>query len=195
MTLPQTFNNKPLIYSWAYLDSKGKTAGLVARYQNGTDSKDIVPYFKPNGTGFGMGIDINPRPLYGLDKLSTHPKDKPVFIVEGEKSATALHGLGITAVSSIGGSNAADKSDWTALNGFKSVYIFPDYDEAGLHYAKSVYKALTDLESPPSHRLNLFTCLGCLIKVILWTGFRITRRIGAVINPFQKLIRHGCLLN
>jgi Protein of unknown function (DUF3987) len=149
MTLPQTFNNKPLIHSWAYLDSKGKTTGLVARYQNGTDSKEIIPFFKPNGTGFGSGIDLTPRPLFGLDRLATHPKDKAVFIVEGEKAAAALHGLGITAVSSLGGSQAANKADWTPLNGFKAVYLLPDNDEPGEHYAKDVYQALIALQSPP----------------------------------------------
>ena len=58
-----------------------------------------------------MGIDLNPRPLFGLDRLAKHPKEKAVFIVEGEKAATALHGLGIAAVSSLGGSQAANKAD------------------------------------------------------------------------------------
>jgi Protein of unknown function (DUF3987) len=149
MTLPQTFNNKPLIHSWAYLDSEAKTTGIVARYQNGTDSKEIIPFFKPNGTGFGMGIDITPRPLFGLDRLAARPKDKAVFIVEGEKAATALHCLGVTAVCSLGGSQAADKSDWIPLNGVKIVYLLPDNDVPGEHYAKEVNRTLVALESPP----------------------------------------------
>jgi hypothetical protein len=149
MTLPPTYNGKRLIHSWPYLDFEGKTIGIVARYQNDKDKKEVVPFFKPNGTVWKAGINISPRPLFGLDKLANHQKNKAVFIVEGEKAAAALQGLGITAVCSQGGSNAANLADWTPLNGFKTVYLFPDNDKPGEHYAKAVCRALMVLESPP----------------------------------------------
>jgi hypothetical protein len=58
MSLPKTYNGKPLIHSWPYLDAQGRIIGIVARYQNGTDKKDVIPFFKPNNKGFDMGIDL-----------------------------------------------------------------------------------------------------------------------------------------
>ncbi|MGZ8927054.1 MAG: toprim domain-containing protein, partial [Methylobacter sp.] len=145
--IPQSYNGKPLTASWTYCAMDGAPFGVVGRYQNGSDKKDIVPFFKRNGSGWTAGIELNPRPLFGLDKLAAQPKDKAVFIVEGEKAAAALHNLGLCAVTSLGGSQAGNKADWTALNGFKTVYLLPDNDEPGNHYAQDVYGALSALES------------------------------------------------
>jgi hypothetical protein len=148
--IPQSYNGKPLRASWTYRAEDGAPFGVVGRYQNGTDKKDIVPYFNKNGSGFTAGVSLNPRPLFGVEKLATHAKDKAFFVVEGEKSAAALQQLGICAVTSLGGSNAADKADWTPINGYKMAYLLPDNDDPGEHYAQEVCKALMALESPPS---------------------------------------------
>jgi hypothetical protein len=47
--IPQTFNDKPLIYAWTYRDQEGEALGMVGRYQNGA-GKDVVPFFKRNGS-------------------------------------------------------------------------------------------------------------------------------------------------
>ncbi len=149
MNIPQAYNGKPLIHAWNYCAKDGAPFGVVGRYQDSTGKKDIVPFFKRNGSNWIAGIEINPRPLFGLDKLAIHPKNKAVFIVEGEKSAAALHSIGIAAVSSLGGSQAAKQADWTLLDGYKLVYLLPDADEPGEHYMKDVYSALMALEEPP----------------------------------------------
>lgn len=151
--IPQSYNGKPLMASWTYRAMDGAPFGVVGRYQNGNDRKDIIPFFKRNSSGWTAGIELIPRPLFGLDKLAKHPKEKAVFIVEGEKAAAALHSLGLCAVTSLGGSNAADKADWTPLDGFKTVYLMPDNDEPGNRYARDVYGALSALESPPAVKL------------------------------------------
>jgi hypothetical protein len=148
--IPQSYHGKPLIHSWEYRAKDGAPFGVVGRYQNGSDKKDVVPFFKLNGSGWTAGIDLNPRPLFGLDKLASHDTNKAVFIVEGEKSASALHSLGIVAITSLGGSQAANKADWMPLSGFKTVYLMPDSDEPGEHFAQDVYGALSALESPPT---------------------------------------------
>jgi len=150
MNIPQTYNNKPLLHAWTYRDTNGQELGIVGRYQNGSDKKDIVPFFKLNGTGWTAGIELNPRPLFGLDNLAKHPKNKGIFIVEGEKSAAALQSMDIGALTSIGGSNQAKQTDWTPLNGYKMVYLMPDNDEPGEHYMQDVYRALMALEQPPA---------------------------------------------
>lgn len=104
MSIPQSYHGKPLLHAWAYLDANGAELGHVGRYQNGSDKKDVIPYFKRNGSGWTAGVGLSARPLYGLDKLANHDKNKAVFVVEGEKSAAALHSLGIAALTSLGGS-------------------------------------------------------------------------------------------
>ncbi len=151
--IPQRYNDKALVQDWTYYAMDGVPFGVVGRYQHGTDKKDIVPFFKRNGSAWAAGIELNPRPLFGLNKLATHPKDKAVFIVEGEKSAAALQSMGICSVASLGGSQSAKLADWTSLNGFKMVYILPDKDAAGEHYAQDVYQALAALASPPTVKI------------------------------------------
>lgn len=129
--LPKTYNNKPLLFAWTYNDAKGEALGVVGRYQVEGSKKDVVPFFRRRGADWTPGIDANPRPLFGLDRLAAHDKAKAVFIVEGEPCATALQSIGLCAVTSLGGSQAAKKADWTPLNGFGAVYILPDNDEPG----------------------------------------------------------------
>jgi hypothetical protein len=168
MTIPQSYNGKPLMASWVYCAKDGAPFGVVGRYQNGRDKKDIVPFFKQNGASWAAGIELNPRPLFGLDKLAIQSKDKAVFIVEGEKAAAALHSLGVCAVTSLGGSQSASKADWTALNGFQQVVILPDNDEPGLHYMQDVYRELMDLESSPVVKLMCLSGLPVGGDVVDW---------------------------
>ena len=148
-TIPQSYHDKPLIHAWNYCAMDGSPFGVVGRYQDGSGKKDIVPFFKRNGSNWIAGIELNPRPLFGLDKLADHTKDKAVFIVEGEKSASALHNLGIVSITSLGGSKAAQKADWMPLNGYKRVFLLPDFDPAGESYIKDVYGSLLALPVPP----------------------------------------------
>ncbi|NOS75270.1 MAG: hypothetical protein HOP36_12205, partial [Methyloglobulus sp.] len=168
MNLPQSYKGKALIYSWPYRDAEGKTIGIVARYQNGTDKKDIVPFFKPNGTGWKAGIDLTPRPLFGLDRLANHPKEKAVVIVEGEKPAASLQSLGLCSVTSLGGSNAANQADWTSLNGYKTACLLPDNDEPGESYAKTVCQKLAALPSPPQVKIVRLTGLPEKGDIVEW---------------------------
>ncbi len=150
MNIPQTYNGKPLQASWTYHAKDGAPFGVVGRYQSSNDKKDIVPFFKCNGSGWTAGIELNPRPLFGLDRLASHDRSKAVFIVEGEKSAAALQSIGVCAVTSLGGSQAASKADWEPLSGYQQAYLLPDKDEPGEHYIKDVYAALSGLEQPPA---------------------------------------------
>ena len=143
-----TYNNQKLIHTWTYKDAQSKTLGFVARYQNEGKKKEIVPYFKHNGLTWKSGIDLNPRPLFGLEQLGKPLKPKNIFVVEGEKAAAALQSIGIPAVTSFGGSPAAKQTDWTPLSGCKAVYLLPDNDEPGEHYMQDVYGELMDLEAP-----------------------------------------------
>ncbi|MDP1667089.1 MAG: DUF3987 domain-containing protein [Methylobacter sp.] len=166
--IPQSYHGKPLIHAWTYCATDGAPFGVVGRYQDGSGKKEIVPFFKRNGATWAAGITLNPRPLFGLDKLATHPRDKAVFVVEGEKSAAALQSIGITAVSSLGGSQAANQADWTPLNGYKLAYLLPDADEPGEHYMQDVYRALMALDSPPQCKVVVLSGLPVKGDVVDW---------------------------
>lgn len=147
--IPKINKGKTLVHSWVYYDKEGDVIGVVGRYQNGDKRKDIVPFFNRNDNGgIYAGIELIPRPLFGLDRIAIQPKEQPIFIVEGEKTAAAMQGIGLMATTSIGGANAAKQADWTPLNGFKTVYILPDNNKAGEVYAKDVYNVLMALEFP-----------------------------------------------
>lgn len=166
--IPQMYQSKPLMASWTYCAMDGAPFGVVGRYQTGNDKKVIVPFFRRNGADWEAGIKLNPRPLFGLDKLAAQPKEKPVFIVEGEKTAAALHSLGLCAVTSFGGSQCAGKADWSPLNGYQTTYLMPDNDEPGKHYMQDVYRALMRLASPPTCMLVLLSGLPEAGDVVDW---------------------------
>jgi len=147
--IPDTFNGKTRRHVWDYRDMQGEIIGYVARFDDG-EKKDVVPYFKLNGNGFAMGAAAEPRPLYGLDVLAAADPARAVFIVEGEKAAAALHSLGLVAISSQGGSNAATKADWKPLQGRKTVFLMPDNDEPGEAYIKAIAGILSRFDNPPA---------------------------------------------
>lgn len=146
--IPASYNGKPLIHTWNYCALDGAPIGVVGRYQNGSDKKEVVPFFNKNGSGLEIGIKLSPRPLFGLEQLGKPLKPKNIFIVEGEKSAAAMQSLGLCAITSQGGSPAAKQADWQPLSGYKMVYLLPDNDEPGEHYMRDVYQCLQELETP-----------------------------------------------
>ena len=79
-----------------------------------------------------------PRPLYGLDRLAARP-DAVVIAVEGEKTTDAAGKVfpDRVAITSPGGSKAADKADWSPVRG-RVVIVWPDADAAGKKYAADV---------------------------------------------------------
>lgn len=152
--VPKNYQNKPLIHAWTYRDANGKALGAVGRYEAAeSGKKDIVPFFRRRGSDWAPGIDADPRPLFGLDRLAQHPKSHAVFIPEGEKCAAALQSIGLCGLASLGGSQAAKKADWTPLNGYGAAYILADNDAPGEQYAATVAEILANLEQPPKVRI------------------------------------------
>ncbi|MEE4377305.1 MAG: hypothetical protein V2J55_07305 [Candidatus Competibacteraceae bacterium] len=156
---PDTGRRYQYSHAWEYqAQKKGHPSfGWVARYQNKT-RKQIIPYFRPNGkpNRFDPGAAEEPRPLYGLHTLEWAADG--ILITEGEKDASALHYLGLCALTSPGGGNAVAKADWwpveNAINQGHPVMIWPDDDTPGHTYAVAVAERLGDacscLIDPPA---------------------------------------------
>lgn len=147
--IPSTFNGKPRRFVWEYRDANNQVQGYVARF-DGEGKKEVIPYFKRvNGPAWEAGASAEPRPLFGLELLAQADPSAVVFVVEGEKAAAALQCLGLPAITSLGGSQASSKSDWSVLEGRKRVFILPDNDEPGEAYAKATAAILASLKHPP----------------------------------------------
>jgi hypothetical protein len=192
--LLEKYKGKAFVYQWAYRDSDRKIIGYTRRYENEAEEKSIIPFFKREDGNWCAGIDLKPRPLFGLDKLAKCSTDEIVIIAEGEKSAVAYQNLGFCAVTSIGGANAANKSDWSPLIGFSNVVISPDNDKAGEQYARDVFAELRKL-SPESDtliiRLPNLPVAGDIVDYIQkfipdWDGYS---RFEADTELIQKKIR------
>jgi len=149
LPIPSTFNNLPLRHAWAYRNPQGDTSGIVGRYQNGTERKDCIPFFTRDGSTWQAGGLPDPRPIFGLEWIAASTDRRAVIVTEGEKCAAALQCLGLPAVTSIGGSKAANCTDWQPLSGFEKCYLLPDHDVPGQAYIRDVFDALSALEAPP----------------------------------------------
>ncbi|MDR1083889.1 MAG: hypothetical protein LBP22_03285 [Deltaproteobacteria bacterium] len=111
---------------------------FVARYEARHDGerKLILPwtYGRLAGvTGWHHKMPAGSRPLLGLDELIGQTEERPVLIVEGEKTREAAKRLTagrffVTTWS--GGCQAIDKTDFRILDG-STVFIWPDADEPG----------------------------------------------------------------
>lgn len=131
---------------WHYRSSKGEPLFAVARWDM-PDGKQIRPFcWARDGSGRARWRSMHapaPRPLYGLDKLAKAKPDAWVIVVEGEKAADAARSLfSEPVVTSVGGAAAAERTDWSPLFGRK-VLFWPDCDEPGARYARTVARILT----------------------------------------------------
>ena len=116
---------------------------------DGSHGKQYVPvHSTPDGGALGDPPDG--WPLYRLEEIQAR-LDDPVFLVEGEKAADALAGLGLLATTSAHGSNAWKKTDWSPLAG-RDLIAMPDNDDAGRKYIEDVIAHVYELGKPKSLR-------------------------------------------
>lgn len=117
---------------WVYRNEGGEAMMLVVRW-DGQGGKEIRPISRFE-EGWRIASLPAPRPLFQLPQLAAA---ETIYVVEGEKCAERLAQCGVVASTSAGGSQAANKSDWSPVRG-KAVVILPDHDAAGESYAEQV---------------------------------------------------------
>jgi 5S rRNA maturation endonuclease (ribonuclease M5) len=188
-----------------YKTKNGQAFGHVSRLESNNEPensirKQIVPHFMPDGKkGIPKGFPAEYR-IFGLDTLKDN--SKPLFIVEGEKCAHALHGLGFQAVTSLGGSNAVHLADWLQLQGMSNIYLLPDNDEAGEKYMQYIYaqlKSTVDMKllCTPIVKEKSDVCdwLASLSELDEWNELDSLSNhpnIEAVIRQFEALTQTAC---
>lgn len=131
---------------YQYNNASGQAVCLIYRFDLPGEGKTIRPLtYRKTADGKylwdWLGLD-DARPLYNLYELVRRP-EAPVLVVEGEKTADAARSLfpDRVVVTTAGGSGAAEKSDLSPLKG-RSILIWPDNDEAGQKYLKSLVTLL-----------------------------------------------------
>jgi len=131
--------------AWKYHNEEGDSVFYEVRFDLPDGSKAVIPQTlwrnKKTGTlEWRWKAYPAPRPLYNLHLLKKYP-DAKVIGKEGEKAADAAAVLfplpHYVCVTSSGGCNAEDKTDWTPLNG-RDFIGWPDADDAGRDYANDV---------------------------------------------------------
>nr|WP_308005843.1 hypothetical protein [Xanthomonas albilineans] len=136
----------PATAKWNYLDADGKLIAIVYRY----DPHGRKKQFRPWDAKRGKMTPPDPRPLYNQPGLVTASQ---VVLVEGEKCAQALIGIGVVATTAMNGANAPiNKTDWSPL-ARKSVLIWPDRDKPGWDYATQAAHAILSTGATSCHIL------------------------------------------
>lgn len=130
---------------YVYFDASGERLFYVYRFDSPDKKKEFSPLtwcISPDGktAAWRWQAMTAPLPLYQLPRLLAR-SDAPVMVCEGEKAACAAAELlpDWIVITSAGGANAPQKTDWTPLAG-RRVVIWPDYDDPGRRYAAAVTK-------------------------------------------------------
>ncbi|MBN8828184.1 MAG: hypothetical protein J0H68_05710 [Sphingobacteriia bacterium] len=139
---------------YSYYHDQDQLSFYVLRWdkldpRTGKITKDILPYcyikLKNGECRWVIKWPDFLRPLYNLPDILNFPY-KPILIVEGEKVVEAARKAFSEWVvtTSSGGSNAADKSDWSILHN-RIIYISYDCDKAGIKYRDKVIELLKNI--------------------------------------------------
>lgn len=184
----------------------------VIRYVNGDGKKKFSQATKTTNGWLNSGPP-KPMPLYNLESVI---RAKTVIVVEGEKCVEALRDCGHVATTSAGGSGSAANSYWETLSG-KTVYLWPDNDDAGLKYMAAIMEIFKTFENPPiSYWINpgdlglqekgdafdyleqskdrtiteRHKLIGCVLRLAEPTGpsSRVAKRLGEYIDGTRKVI-------
>jgi KaiC/GvpD/RAD55 family RecA-like ATPase len=123
----------------------GGQADLIVYRCIGGDGKKTFRQVHPVDGGFAMEAPMKPWPIYNRQRVRAADV---VIVCEGEKCVHSLHDVGIVATTSPCGAGKASYADWTLLAG-KTVYLWPDHDDAGRKHMRDVAKILENLDSAP----------------------------------------------
>ena len=131
------FTPERLLASYDYRDEAGRLLYQVLRYEPKTFRQR-----RPDESGgwcYRLG-DVR-RVLYRLPELLAADREAPVFLVEGEKDAERLAGLGLVATTVAGGAGGWRPVYAESLRQ-RTVIILPDQDEPGRRFAEQAAASL-----------------------------------------------------
>jgi hypothetical protein len=135
--MPAAQRQRRIVAQYDYQDEKGQLIYQVVRYE----PKDFRQR-APDGKGGWTWTTKNVRRVpYRLPELLAADPVGPVFIVEGEKDADRLAGLGLVATTNVGGAGNWRPAYGQHLAG-RHVVVLPDNDEPGQQHAADLVRHL-----------------------------------------------------
>lgn len=134
---------------WVYRNRQGNIAGIIYRFDTVTDKgkkgKEMLAMCwcmsEDGDQQFWWKQMPEPRCLYGEHRLG---ENKPILLVEGEKSCDAaqkLVGDDYLVLTWPGGGKAVKRANWKVLKG-RDVVIWPDADDPGDSCARQLAEIL-----------------------------------------------------
>jgi hypothetical protein len=106
---------------------------------------------RPDGTAGLNGTPVTKLPLYGSERLAAFPARRAV-VVEGEKCADALNGIGILAAATVTGAATIPGPEvLEPLRGRAKVVLWSDGDPGGRAHMQRIGEVLTDQLGIPTH--------------------------------------------
>lgn len=137
---------------WTYKNKKGEPLLYIERFDKEDGSKEVKPrcYAQNKETGEKIWLAANlfseETPLYNLENYNGNI-DKPVLIVEGEKTAEAAKRLfpDYWVTTWLGGCGQVKKARIKFLSG-RSIYLLPDNDEPGRKAMRKMSLRLKELD-------------------------------------------------
>jgi hypothetical protein len=135
-------SNGTLVAEYPYRAADGTILATKQRYAP-KDFRWTVP-LAGGGTASGLnGLKQSDLPLFRLPELLAAPLDTPVLLVEGEKDALTLAGLGFVATTLPEGAGVKHIPHLRLeVLRHRRVYIFADNDEAGRAFRERLVEAL-----------------------------------------------------
>ena len=128
-------------------DASGALVALHERHDHPDGSKRFS-WRQPDGTLGLAGMPIVDLPLYAIERLDGMATT--VVLVEGEKCANALWGVGIAAVGTVTGAATVPSSAVLAELGGHRVILWPDADPVGRTHMAAIAERLADVASAVS---------------------------------------------
>jgi replicative DNA helicase len=132
-----------IVATYDYTDERGQLLFQVVRYEPGFDGEPkTFRQRRPNGKDRWInGLGDVRRVLYRLPQLVDDSHDRLVFVVEGEKDADALAGLGLLATTNAMGAGKW-RPEYNETLRDRYVIILPDNDKPGREHAIAVAKSV-----------------------------------------------------
>lgn len=129
---------------WEYRTIDDEFICFVIRYEK-NGKKSFTPYTLQDGELKPGGMAGAQKPIYNLQSINQYP-NKPILIVEGEKTADAGIKLfpEFNVITWMGGAQAIKKADFSYLKD-KDVYLLPDNDEPGYGAMEWAYNHIKKL--------------------------------------------------
>jgi len=121
----------------------GVLAAIHKRRDRPDGGKDVL-WLRPGGAVGLDGIPTSELPLFGIERIGGDDAT-PIVIVEGEKAAIALQGLGIPAVGTVTGAAGTPSASVLADLAGRAVLLWPDNDEPGREHMRRIAALLEPL--------------------------------------------------